>query len=189
MKTKFFTIIMLAFALVSNASDMPTVSNEKSKTLIVNTQNWKGGSLDISIVDQNDNIVHQESIKNEKNGRSYNVKNLADGVYAIKMSNGLKVTKQPFEIISGAVFLNKEIEITYIPVINFKDMLINVNALSVDSQTSISIYDEKNNILINEKIEGTTIHRRYNVSKLEPAFYTVHVTTGGIITSKTIQKK
>ncbi len=187
MKTNFIAILMMAFATVSIASDMPTVSNDKSKTLTIAASSLKGGTIDITIFDAQNNTIHAETIKNEKVARSYDVRNLPNGKYVIEMSNGLKTTKQNFEIYSSEVFLDKNVETFYAPVVNVSENFVDVNA--VGPKAIITFVDQDNNLLKSETVTSSTIHRRFNVAKLPAGIYTVSVNTKEKSTSKTFEKK
>lgn len=183
MKTNFLVILFLAVASLSFGNDMPTVSNEKAKTIIINTQNWKGGILDIKIIDQANNVIYSEKLEETKVARSYDVRNLPNGNYTIQMSNSTKITKQNFEIYSSYVFLDKAIKETFLPVIKSSERYVDVNLLSTEGTTEISILDGSNNVLTQEKIETPNVHRRYNITNL-PAndTYVVEVKSNGATT-------
>lgn len=180
MKTNFLVILFLSIASFSFGYDMPTVSNEKAKTIVINTQNWKGGTLDIKIIDQALNLIYSESINETKSNRSYDVRNLPNGYYTIEMSNGMKTTKQIFEVNSSYVFLDKNIAETFLPVIKSSERYVDVNLLNTQGTTFISIYDASNNLLNTEKIETSKVHRRYNISNLPTKnSYVVEVKSNG----------
>jgi hypothetical protein len=187
MKTKFIAILFMAFATVTMASDMPTVSNFKSKTLVITTNSWNGGTLEIMIKDAENAVIHSEKIKNEKIARSYNVKNLPDGKYMIEMTNGLKTTKQNFEIYSSEVFLDSNVETSYAAVVNVKGDFVDVNAYGAESV--ISILDQNGNELVKELVPTLAVHRRFNVAKLPAGSYTVVVANSETTNTHSFDKK
>jgi hypothetical protein len=186
MKTNLIAVLLLSFASVSFASDMPIVSNEKSKTLTVTTQSWKGGTLEIMIKDVNGDVIHSETIKNEKIARSYDVRQLPQGHYTIEMSNGIKTTKQNFEIYASEVFLNKDIETIFNPVVVIKENSVDVNSFA--PKTRVTITDFANNVILSETITTSTVHKRYNTTNLPTGEYVVNVESNGKFTSRNFVK-
>lgn len=183
MKTNFLVILFLAVASISFGNDMPTVSNEKAKTIIINTQNWKGGKLDIKIIDQESIVIYSEKLDESKVARSYDVRNLPNGNYTIQMTNGSKITKQNFEVYSSYVFLDKNVKETFLPVFKSSEKYLDVNLLSTEGETEISILDGNNSVLTKETISTTSVHRRYNITNLPSnETYSVEVKSSGITT-------
>jgi hypothetical protein len=181
MKSNFLTIVLIAFVSFVYGTNTPNTNNEKAKTIIVNTNEWKGGSVEVSIIDENQNIIFREKVKNTSENRSYNVSKLPAGKYQLQMSNNRKLTRQTFEVFSSHAVLNQDISSMYLPIFNQNEKYLDVNMLSTIGSTEISIIDEANTIISKETIDKPSVHRRYNITNLpNNSKYYVEVNVNGI---------
>ena len=96
MKTQILILIVSALTLSVFASGNPTMMAEKSKSLVVETSLWKSDKVNIQIKEASGVTILDETVKNTKNLRKYNLKNLPEGNYTLEISNDLKITTQVF---------------------------------------------------------------------------------------------
>lgn len=179
MKTQILILIVSVLSLSAFASGNPTVLTEKSKSLVVETSLWKSDKVNIQIKEASGVVILDETVKNTKNLRKYNLKNLPEGQYSLEVSNEMKITLQEFSIISNKVILSSEIKTIYKPVIIWNNNGFDVNLMTLGNTAFINIQDKDNNIVFAEKLVTPAVHKRYDISSLASGEYTVTVAMNG----------
>lgn len=189
MKTQILILIFSALTFSVFASGNPTEIAEKSKSLVVETSLWKSDKVNIQIKEASGVSILDETVKNTKSLRKYNLKNLPEGNYTLEISNELKITTQEFSINSSNVILSKEIKTVYKPVIIWNNDGFDVNLMTLGNTAFINIQDRDNNIVFAEKLETPAVHKRYDISSLASGEYTVTVAMNGRSFVSTNSKK
>jgi len=179
MKTQILILLISVSSLSAFATGNPTVSSEKTKSLVVETSLWKSEKINIQIKEASGVVILDEKVKNTKNLRKYNLKNLPDGNYTLEVSNELKITTQEFTIGSNEVILSNDINTVYKPVIIWRDNSFDVNLMTLGNKAFINIQDKDNNIVFAENLETPAVHKRYDISALAAGEYTVTVAMNG----------
>ena len=189
MKTQILILIVSVFSLSVFASGNSTIDAEKSKSLVVETSLWKSDKVNIQIKEASGVVILDETVKNTKNLRRYNLKNLPEGVYTLELSNDLKITTQEFTINAKSVVLSTEIKTVYKPVIIWNEAGFDVNLMTLGNTAFINIQDKDNNIVFAEKLVTPAVHKRYDISALTSGEYTVTVAMNGRSFVSTSTKK
>lgn len=189
MKTQILILIVSVFSLSVFASGNSTIDAEKSKSLVVETSLWKSDKVNIQIKEASGVVILDETVKNTKNLRKYNLKNLPEGVYTLELSNDLKITTQEFTINAKSVVLSTEIKTVYKPVVIWNEAGFDVNLMTLGNTAFINIQDKDNNIVFAEKLVTPAVHKRYDISALASGEYTVTVAMNGRSFVSTSTKK
>lgn len=179
MKTNFFILLFLVLGCSAFANGTPTVLSVDSKTLVVDTKEWKSEKVHIQIKEASGAVIFEETVLNKKNQRKYNLKKLPRGLYSIEIENKLKIAVQSFEVSYDDITVSSEIDYVYKPVVIVHDDFMDVNLLTQGYNALINILDASNNIVFSERITDPVVHTRYNVASLESGEYSVQVALDG----------
>lgn len=187
MKTSFILFIFALASFSIQANNNPSSDLSKAKTLTVETQTWKASSIIVKIRQVDGTIILEETVKTG-NLRKYNLKNLPAGDYILELSDKFRITEQSFMIKQEAVQLAANVSTTYKPVIAHKNNSVDVNLMTQGKNAYVSIFDTKGETLFEEKCESTSVHRRYDISRLPSGEYTVIVQVGDRTFTEKVQK-
>lgn len=188
MKNQIVIFLVSFCSLAGFTASNPNILTDKAKMLLIQTEQWKSEKVNVQIKDESGNLVLDESVKNVKSARRYNLKNLPNGIYTLEMSNTLKITIQNFEIVGTEVLVSKEVKTTFKPVINWNNKNLDINLLTLGKKASLNIYDDSNNIIFSENLNENVVNKRYNISKLSSGDYTVNMIVDGRSYYKSITK-
>jgi len=189
MKTQILILMVSAFSLTAFANGNPAMNAEKSKSLLVETSLWKSDKINIQIKEASGVVILDETVKNTKNLRKYNLKNLPEGTYSLEISNELKITTQEFTIYDNGVLLSSDVKTVYKPVVIWNNEGFDVNLMTLGNTAFINIQDKDNNIVFAEKLVTPAVHKRYDISSLASGEYTVTVAMNGRSFVSTNNKK
>jgi hypothetical protein len=179
MKTQILILVFSVFSLAAFATGNPSARAEKSKSLIVETAHWKSEKLNVQIKEASGVVILDETLKNNKNIRKYNLKNLPEGKYTIEVSNDQKIMTQEFAIESNELVLSQEIRTEYKPMVIVNKNIVDVNLLTLGNKAFINLVDRDNNIVFAENLETPAVHKRYDLSSLASGDYTLSVAMNG----------
>ncbi|MBK9733837.1 MAG: hypothetical protein IPO92_02235 [Saprospiraceae bacterium] len=188
MKTQILIFLVSLFTVGGFAASNPAILTDKAKMLLIQTGQWNSEKVNVQIKDESGTLVLDETVKNAKSARRYNLKNLPNGMYTLEMSNELKITVQNFKIDGSEVLVSNEVKTSFKPVINWNNKNLDVNLLTLGKQASLNIYDDSNNIIFSEILDDNVVNKRYNISKLSSGDYTVNMIVDGRSYYKTITK-
>lgn len=173
MRTSILIVLFALIQVINVKATEPIIIFGKTNSITVNTAEWTAKNLIITISDRAQNVVFRDKIKNDKDSRKYNLKNLPSGSYKLEISGGQKTTFQNIEITSEGVILESEVQTIYRPTVKFKGSNLDVNILALENLANLSILDESGETVFFEDFKATSIQRRYNLDKLAKGSYTV----------------
>jgi len=128
MKTSSLILGMLMIVTTSFSAGNPT--NERSKSLTVETSAWKAATIHIAIREAGGNVIMEETVSTRNDFRKYNLKNLAAGIYTLEISDDLKISVQSFTITNSSVEMEPQTSVTYKPVITWSENNLDINYLA-----------------------------------------------------------
>ena len=184
-------LILIVAVNTAQASNDPRFVTNETKTFRLLLNEWKGSDVEVKIVDNHGIIVMSEVLTMSENPvRKYNLKNLEEGSYTVRVSNAYKKMVQPVELDENKVVINKnEAIITYKPVINISDRTVDLNFLTLGENANVTFTDASNQVLKSMDYKNETkIIQRFNIEKLESGVYYINVSTRDGSFSKTINK-
>ena len=187
MKTSLILFIFTLTSFGLQANNTPNTDLSKAKSLTIETHTWKASSIVVKIRQADGTVILEETVKTG-NLRKYNLKNLPAGDYVLEMSDKFRITEQSFSIKQEAVQLATDVATTFKPVIANKNNSVDVNLMTQGKEAFVSIFDTKGETLFEEKCERTSVHRRYDISRLPAGEYTVFVQLGGRSFTEKVQK-
>ncbi len=179
MKTQILLFFISMLSITAIHAGNPIATTEKTKSLVIETALWKSDQISVQIKEATGVVILDETVKNSKGLRKYNLKNLPDGQYTLEVSNALKITTQDFTIESNSVQLSDVINTVYKPVIIWNESKLDINLLTLGNKALINIIDKDNNIVFAENLETPAVHKRYDLSGLADGEYTVTVAMNG----------
>jgi hypothetical protein len=163
-----------------------------SKNIIVNLGDVQNEEITITLMDDDQNTLVSESVKDVKNfAKKYNVSRLDDGNYKMIITKKTIRTVQPFIILHGEVTMSvgdkKE---KFLPTISFSNDKLDVNVLlSNYSNIIVKLYDNEGREVMNDKqMAEFKLNKRYNLSNLQAGVYVAEVTAGDETFRYTITK-
>jgi hypothetical protein len=163
-----------------------------SKNIIVNLGDVQNEEITITLMDDDQNTLVSESVKDVKNfAKKYNVSRLDDGNYKMIITKKTIRTVQPFIILQGEVTMSvgdkKE---KFLPTISFSNDKLDVNVLlSNYSNIIVKLYDNEGREVMNDKqMAEFKLNKRYNLSNLQAGVYVAEVTAGDETFRYTITK-
>ncbi len=177
MKTHAMMFILLLAAFAMQASNNPGTELEKAKSLTIETHTWKSENVHIQIRQADGEIVLDETVRTG-NLRKYNLKHLPAGQYVLEMSDSYRVTEQTFTIGQLDVQVSAPVKTTFKPVIARKGNALDVNLMTQGEEAFITITDQASETLFAEKCAKTSLHRRYDISRLPAGSYALSIEVG-----------
>ena len=163
-----------------------------SKNIIVNLGDVEKEDITIALMDEDQNTLMSETIKDVKNfAKKYNVSRLDDGDYKMIITKKTVRTVQPFSIYHGEVTMSlDDKKEKFLPTITFKEDKLDVNVLlSNYSNIIVKIYDNEGREMMSDKqMAEFKLNKRYNLSKLQAGVYVAEVTAGDETFRYTITK-
>lgn len=179
--TALLTVLSSAVFASEGESTTAKASTEvrKSETQVFNLV-YKGATserVDVRIVDENDNILFSESIKNlNAFARPYNLSQLPEGTYTIKVtdSNGTKVHeihnyKNPAKVVEKSLHFVRLTKVT-----DGKYQLTIGNQGVNDAQ--IEIYDNNQNLLYrNTELLNGNYAKVYNLQQVDAKTVSIEI--------------
>ena len=181
MKTKQFFITMLAIVFAANAfatetPKMSIIPLKDTKALVAFEQATPSVN-EITITDEYGKIRYYKRSQNEMTGykKIFDLSQLENGAYEVKMKAGTTTVKRGLEIIDGNVSVQKQ-KIEVDPYFSFKNNVVNVSYLNHRNEdVVVNVYNRKSNKLIFSSNIGNefAVHRAINLSELTSGNYDV----------------
>lgn len=201
---KFLSTFALAATLFVQTLSANTIENtfdlsgtsvkiaSSSKNIIVNFGDVQKEEITISILDEGENSLMSETVKNVKGfTKKYNLSRLENGFYKMIISKKTVRTVQPFTMEDGQVKMSEmDKKEKFLPIVSFKDDKLDVNVLlSNYSNIIVKLFDnEGKEVMTDKHLAEFKLNKRYNLSKLQAGLYVAEVTAGDEIFSFTMVK-
>jgi Secretion system C-terminal sorting domain len=164
-----------------------------AKNIIVNLGDVQKEEITIALMDDDQNTLMSETIKDVKNfAKKYNVSRLEDGDYRMIVTKKTIRTVQPFSILHGEVTMSVEDKKDkFLPTLSFQNDNLDVNVLlSNYSNIIVKLYDNEGREVMNDKqMAEFKLNKRYNLTNLQSGVYVAEVTAGDEIFRYTIAKE
>lgn len=153
------------------------VKNEKGKTITFVLNDAK--KLNLSIYDVNNRLIHSEKITSENVIRTYDLKDLPEGIYFLEAESELKISRYKISVVGKSALLSEtSISDIYKPVFEEKDGLLTVSFLNTaKSPAYIKIYDhEDNEIYDSGVLKDERISKKFDITNVVSEGYSFVVT-------------
>jgi hypothetical protein len=149
------------------------------------------GTVTVELMDQLKNVLHSRKVKSVLSfSQAYNLKNMADGAYLIRVSNASFSFTVPVEITGGvATVKDNEVEEIQRPAVRLADRKLNVYSLLAGTPTvSVQLFNEDRRAVYTEQAQvlDTVLNRRYDLSQLPEGVYDLLITINGRVFSEEI---
>lgn len=185
MKTKQLILATLALVFTANvfATEIPTMNIiplEDSKTLVAVSQITPTLN-EISIISEDGRTVYFKQSKKETAGyrQIFDLSNLEDGAYTVKLKAGTATVKREMQINDGTISVaaqKSELD----PFFVLENNIVKVSYLNFEEKdVVVSVYNNRNLIHKSELGNEFTIHRGINISKLEKGDYEIMLANAG----------
>ncbi|MDZ4707429.1 MAG: T9SS type A sorting domain-containing protein [Saprospiraceae bacterium] len=185
MKILFLVVLVAAVNTGLFAADLPVRIMASSKLIIIEKDQWKAPSIEITISEANGNVLVHENIK--KSTR-YNLKHVPDGNYILEIEDNQKVKIQQLAIQQGSL-LSEGVSTIYKPVIRTQDGKLDLNLMAQGQDAVITIRNSDNRATFTEHIKNeVSVTRRFNLEELEPGEYYIDVAISGKTFTRLISK-
>lgn len=204
MKTRLFFILAFVATLFTTTAFANTIENifdlggttvkisSVEKAVVVNLGSVLKEEITIKIEDINGVALLTETVKENPNFvKRYNVSKLENGEYNLIITKKTLRTVQPFQVTDSVVAIDEiEKKEKFLPVLDFKNDDLNVNVLLGNySNITIKLYDNEGHKVFEEKnYVVSTLHKRYDLSKLARGVYVAEVMAGDETFYYTIEK-
>ncbi|MBK8515299.1 MAG: hypothetical protein IPL55_03120 [Saprospiraceae bacterium] len=179
MKTPFIILLFSVLTMSISARTGLESVIENSKSLFIQTSEWKSENIRIQIIEQRGEVILDETVKTSTGIRKYNLKNLPVGDYTLEVSDDLKISTRKFEILSKNVILSGDNEIFYKPIVFWNSKIMDLNLLNLGHSAEVTIIDENNNVVLTQDFKTPVVHKRYDISLLPRGPYNVNVSSNG----------
>ena len=179
-------------ASITNTLKIETDANEKS--IYLSFEANQSNVVKIQLRDKNEAILHQELVTNKiAFAKKFNLKNLPEGVYFLKVSDELKEVIQPIEISNSDLAIDPSTRMeSYKPVYKYSNNKLDINLLAIDSeQISVVVFNADIQVIFTKefKNEGKAFGERLDLNKLQRGTYTVKISAGNNTFYKTVEVK
>ena len=170
------TFIAVLFSTISvfATSSEPSITSNGTKSFIIDNKVWKSNFVDVSIVNENGNVIyssHQELNRSKR----YSLENLEAGDYTVSISNDIKKVENNITITEVGLFIDFNANTTYKPVFNIDKNNIDINYLAAGVDTYIYIQNNNQTVYKTNIEDSISINKRFDISKLPSGDYTVVV--------------
>lgn len=195
MKKTVKGLMVLALTVLANLSfandvyfDVNIIGEDKFKLSVKNVK----GDVSLSLWNTTGDELYEETVKNLTSiEKTFDVSDLPNGKYIFQYKDDFKVQKVTFVVSDQLTFHLAASEIQFVPVISQRGSDVAVSLLTNSMERMIvSIYDQYDNLLIKEVIEGEKyIGKKFDFSKVKKGLYNVVIFCNGNTTSKAIEIK
>lgn len=186
-------ILSLSFVLVSvfnlSAKEMPTLANTYGENILgLDLSKWNASKVNVRLTDELGQVLLTENFDmGVKKIRLYNLKNLSDGNYSLKVEDDQKIATQAVEITNGVVLADENISYVYKPNVKVQGTSVKLNLLSLGNKVTVSILDKENTLVYEDKMGvQNSVAKQYNLMNLPSGKYTILVESGVNTVSKEI---
>jgi len=185
MKNLFLLVLFAAVNTGLFASDVPVRIMASNKSIIVEKDQWKSPSLQITISESDGAVLIQENIKKST---KYNLKHVPDGDYTLEIEDNQKVKVQQLTIHNGSL-LDKGTSTIYKPVMKTNNGKLDFNLMALGQNAIVTFRTSDGNVAFVEHIKNeVSVSRRFNLDELEPGDYFVDVSIAGKTFTQVISK-
>lgn len=187
---KYMTVLMLALMAQTGLANLNPVElkiGSNSNLLVLETLKNTTGTH-VSLLDAHDKIIHQDKIEAGMLQKKFNLKNLATGLYYLKVKNtDIQVTYAVSINANGIQNVSKN-SIASQPVLRVSENKVIVNLLNEDRGTvQVSIRNSENKEIDSQVFnDEMAIGKIYNFQGALIGDYTVIVDDGSLEYRKTI---
>jgi hypothetical protein len=172
-----FTMCSVSYGQVQNTSAFIKPQSDMSFALYLNEIDFP--SVKISIKDDEGRNLYTKTVKNEASfAKKFDISQLPQGAYILSLEDEQTVQNIPLSVVDNNVQIDMDAKTrTYKPVFKQDSDILDVMVFSpAQLQHQITIYDDANQVVYNETIDGqTTIEKRYNLANLAPGQYNVTI--------------
>jgi hypothetical protein len=163
-----------------------------AQNVIVNLGDVQNEEIKITLVDDDQNILLTETVKDVKSfTKRYNVSRLDDGGYKMIITKKTVRTVQPFSIEKGIVKMsNMDKKEKFLPTLSFNDGKLDVNVLLGNySNIIVKLFDnEGREVMTDNHYAEFKLNKRYDLVKLPTGVYVAQVMAGDETFSYTVVK-
>jgi hypothetical protein len=163
-----------------------------TQSVIVNLGDVQHEEITISLVDNDQNTLITETVKDVKGFiKKYNVSRLEDGSYKMIITKKTIRTVQPFSIEKGAVKMSSiDKKEKFLPTLTFNNDKLDVNVLLGNySNITVKLFDIEGRIVLSDKHYAEfKLNQRYDLSKLPAGTYMAEVMAGDETFSYSVTK-
>jgi hypothetical protein len=187
-------LVLFVFPKATQAMDdipfisINSVGTEKKVSLVL--KNLKTPTV-IRLESAQEGVLLEEEITNEEYAKVFNLNELSAGNYKLVVTTGIRETEQPLSITRTGLSLNiNDRKEFFAPVIKASGQLVDVSLLNNHlTSMTLKIEDVDGNLVFDDEVQNVVkVEKRYNLSKLPAGQYTVTLTVGDKVYSKTIRK-
>jgi hypothetical protein len=163
-----------------------------AQNVIVNLGDVQNEEIKITLVDDDQNILLTETVKDVKSfTKRYNVSRLDDGSYKMIITKKTVRTVQPFSIEKGIVKMsNLDKKEKFLPTLSFDNGKLDVNVLLGNySNIVVKLFDnEGREVMTDNHYAEFKLNKRYDLVKLPTGIYVAQVMAGDETFSYTMVK-
>jgi hypothetical protein len=163
-----------------------------AQNVIVNLGDVQNEEIKITLVDDDQNILLTETVKDVKSfTKRYNVSRLDDGSYKMIIIKKTVRTVQPFSIEKGMVKMSSlDKKEKFLPTLSFNNGKLDVNVLlSNYSNIVVKLFDnEGREVMTDNHYAEFKLNKRYDLVKLPTGVYVAQVMAGDETFSYTVVK-
>lgn len=170
---------LMKFAVAAVAMFTSVVSHANDNDFNVKTKEGAGKAISFTINDtknvhvslyaKDGSEIFDETLKSKdgKISRTYDLNALPDGTYFLDTESATKVARHEITIEGKKATVNEEAAKEILkPVVLTKDGIVTVNIQNNDkAPVEIKMYDENNNEVYSQKLEGQTVAKRFDINK------------------------
>lgn len=163
------------------------VKNEQGKkvTFAIDKMN----TMDLSIYDADDKLIHSENVNSKKDlDRTYDLNALPDGTYFLEAESDSKISRYEISLAGVTASLSANaISEVYKPTFYNNNGLVWVSLLNPDESTvNIKIYDnEYNEVYDSAALVGQYVTKVFDINNFQNEAYTIVVTDNNKTFTKT----
>lgn len=179
---KTFILALATFIFSSNfifAFDAkPGITLVTGKVVTIDLADFRSDMIDIAIYDKAGHKLYSEEINTvDYAKRSFNLKRLPLGSYSIELSTEQSIITKEIDLKKAQIIVHNDV-ISYKPVSFLKNGTWNVNLLSLNQDTQITIYSSNQTLYSETFTNEMTISKSYNLENLNKGRYYMTINVG-----------
>ncbi|NJB70625.1 hypothetical protein GGR42_001087 [Saonia flava] len=173
--TAIFAFMFTTVASMANEPKHSLTATKDAKSFVFH-MDTQSNETTVKLIDTKEAVIYFEKVANKNYDKKFNVSQLENGSYTLKVENSLKVIAYSINIEDGLVNV-LEVKENVKPIFRSKENMVYVNLLNLDKKSvEIKVYDSENRLVFGETLNNEMlVEKAFNFENALKDSYTVVV--------------
>lgn len=175
-------IILLTSGFLASANESEreiSLTTEKQKAVVLRMNNIKVGTQ-ISLLDEDGNILFQDKAKSNKYGKVFNLDLLKKGELKLEIENAETLELMSIEVTETEAWLKRSSQqVIQKPIVKHNGDVMKVYFGEGNTEMKLTVFDHYGSVAFRDSNEKGNGLKRYDISKLQSGKYNIQFTADG----------